>query len=276
MVPGQATVGTVAGLDRDPLPDPAPDERGTARFRVVVRRALNFAPATVVLTHIVVALTHQRGDRAGALARILPGCAGSGATGQLLAELSHMRMLRPFVPSLAMLLLATSGASAQSVLIDQSEIRFVSRQMGVDVEGRFRRWKASVDWKPNDLARSRADFEIDLSSIDLASEESETELRRPRWLDVARFPVATFASSAMKDLGGDRYEIAGRLTMKGEARNVAVPVQIRRDPAGNAVAEGQFTIKRLDFNVGDAQWADSSAVADDVLVRVRMVLPRAA
>jgi len=53
-------------------------------------------------------------------------------------------------------------------------------------------------------------------------------------------------------------------------------VQIRRDPAGNAVAEGQFTIKRLDFNVGDAQWADSSAVADDVLVRVRMVLPRAA
>jgi polyisoprenoid-binding protein YceI len=50
---------------------------------------------------------------------------------------------------------------------------------------------------------------------------------------------------------------------------------MRKDAAGNAVAEGQFTIKRLDFNVGDGQWADPSVVADEVLVRVRMVLPRA-
>jgi polyisoprenoid-binding protein YceI len=132
-----------------------------------------------------------------------------------------------------------------------------------------------VDWKPDDLARSRADFEIDLASIDLASEESETEIRRPRWFDTAKFPVATFQSSAMKSLGGERYEVAGKLTMKGATRDVAIPVQIRKDAAGNAVAEGQFTIKRLDFNVGDGQWSDPSVVADDVLVRIRMVLPRA-
>ena len=64
-----------------------------------------------------------------------------------------MRMLRPFVPSLAMLLLATSGAAGAGRLIDKSEIRFVSKQMGVNVEGRFRKWKAHVDFKPDDLAR---------------------------------------------------------------------------------------------------------------------------
>ena len=79
----------------------------------------------------------------------------------------------------------------------------------------------------------------------------------------------------MKNLGGERYEVAGKLTMKGTTRDVAIPVQIRKDAAGNAVAEGQFTIKRLDFNVGDGQWSDPSVVADDVLVRIRMVLPRA-
>jgi polyisoprenoid-binding protein YceI len=186
-----------------------------------------------------------------------------------------MRMLRPFVPSLAMLLLATSGAAAQGVLIDKSEIRFVSKQMGVNVEGRFRKWKARVDWKPEDLARSRADFEIDLASIDLASEESETEIRRPRWFDTGKFPRATFASSSMKSLGGDRYEIVGKLTLKGTARDVTIPVQMRKDASGNAVAEGQFTLKRLEFSIGDGQWSDPSVVADDVLVRVRMVLPRA-
>jgi polyisoprenoid-binding protein YceI len=187
-----------------------------------------------------------------------------------------MRMLRPFVPSLAMLLLATSGAAAQGVLIDRSEIRFVSKQMGVSVEGRFRKWKASVDWRPDDLARSRADFEIDLASIDLASEESEAEVRRPGWFDTAKFPRASFQSSAMKDLGGGRYEIAGNLTLKGTTRPVVIPVQLRRDAAGNSVAEGQFAVKRLEYNVGEGQWADPSVVADDVLVRVRMVLPRAA
>jgi polyisoprenoid-binding protein YceI len=42
------------------------------------------------------------------------------------------------------------------------------------------------------------------------------------------------------------------------------------------VSEGQFTIRRLDFNVGDGRWSDPTVVADDVLVRVRMVLPRSA
>ncbi len=186
-----------------------------------------------------------------------------------------MRLFRPFVPSLAMLLLASSSASAQSVLIDKSEIRFISRQMGVNVEGRFRKWKANVDFRPKDLGHSRAEFEVDLASIDLASEESETEVGRPSWFDTARFPVAKFESTAMKDLGGEKYEVDGRLTLKGTVRDVAIPIEVKKDAAGNSVAAGQFTIKRLDFRIGEGQWADPSVVADDVLVRVRMVLPRA-
>jgi polyisoprenoid-binding protein YceI len=186
-----------------------------------------------------------------------------------------MRLFRPFIPSLAMLLMASSAAGAQAVLIDKSEIRFISRQMGVNVEGRFRKWKANVDFRPKDLAKSKAEFEIDLASIDLASEESETEIRRPRWFDTAKFPVATFQSTAMKDLGGDRYEVSGKLTLKGMVQDEKIPIEVKKDAAGNSVATGEFTIKRLAFNIGDGQWADPSVVADDVIVRVRMVLPRA-
>ena len=187
-----------------------------------------------------------------------------------------MRLFRPFIPSLAMMLMASSGAGAQAVLIDKSEIRFISKQMGVNVEGRFRKWKANVDFRPKELAKSRAEFEIDLASIDLASEESETEVRRPRWFDTAKYPVATFHSTAMKDLGGDRYEIAGMLTLKGKTQDEKFPIEVKKDAAGNSVATGEFTIKRLAFNIGDGQWGDPTIVADDVIVRVRMVLPRAA
>jgi polyisoprenoid-binding protein YceI len=185
-----------------------------------------------------------------------------------------MKTLRSFVPPLAaMLMAASAGALAQGVLIDRSEIRFVSKQMGASVEGRFRKWKANVDFRPNDLAKSKAEIEIELASIDLASEESEAETRRPTWFDTARFPVATFTSTGMKGLGGGRYEIAGTLAMKGVAKEVVVPVVLGKDAAGNGVAEGRFTLKRLAFGIGEGVWADTDAVADDVVVRVRLVLP---
>lgn len=186
-----------------------------------------------------------------------------------------MRPLRSLVPALTAMLLAAGGVSAQGVMVDKSEIRFVSKQMGANVEGRFRKWKANVDFRPADLAHSKADIEIDLATIDLASEDSEDEIKRPRWFDVARFPVATFSSTAVKALGGERYEIAGRLSMKGVTRDVAVPLSLSRDAAGNTVAQGDFTVKRLDFKVGDGQWSDPDVVANEVRVRVRMVLPPA-
>jgi polyisoprenoid-binding protein YceI len=187
-----------------------------------------------------------------------------------------MEALRLLVPLLvAMSLAACGGASAQGVLIDKSEIRFVTKQLGANVEGRFRSWKANVDFRPNDLAHSSAAFEIELASIDLASDESEAEVKGPLWFDAARFPVAKFSSSVVRDLGGGRYEVAGKLTLKGTARAVVVPVTLKQDAAGNSVAEGQFTVKRLDFGIGQGMWADTGTVADDVVVRLRMVLPPA-
>jgi polyisoprenoid-binding protein YceI len=180
---------------------------------------------------------------------------------------------RSFIPSLGMMLLAAGQAGAQGVLIDKSEIRFISRQMGANLEGRFRRWKANIVFVPKDLGRSKADFDIELGSIDLASDESETEIKRPVWFDTAKFPVAHFASSAIRDLGGDKYEVVGQLTIKGTTHDAVVPITLKKDATGNSVAEGSFTLRRLDYKIGEGQWADPDAVANDVIVRVRMVLP---
>jgi polyisoprenoid-binding protein YceI len=185
-----------------------------------------------------------------------------------------VQSLRSLIPPLlAMLLAAPAGTSAQGVLIERSDIRFVSKQMGVNVEGRFRKWKANVDFRPSELARSKAEFEIELASVDLASEDSEAELRRQPWFDTAKFPVARFASTSIRDLGGDRYEIAGTLSMKGMAKDITVPVALKKDASGNRVAEGQFTLRRLDFRIGEGVWSDTGAVANEVVVRLRMVLP---
>jgi len=48
---------------------------------------------------------------------------------------------------LALLAFAAS-VRADGVLVDKSEIRFVTKQMGVNFEGRFRKWRANVVFLP--------------------------------------------------------------------------------------------------------------------------------
>jgi polyisoprenoid-binding protein YceI len=186
-----------------------------------------------------------------------------------------MRFLfRLFLPSLG-LLLAAGQADAQGLLMDKSEIRFVSKQLGVNVEGRFRKWNANVVFLPRDLAKSKAEFDIDLGSIDLASDESETEIKSPQWFNISKFPVAHFASTSIRAVGADRYEVVGKLTLKGVTKDVIVPISVKKDPSGNPVAEGSFPLKRIDYHVGEGMWADTDMVGDDVVVRIRMVLAQA-
>jgi len=66
--------------------------------------------------------------------------------------------------------------------------------------------------------------------------------------------------------------VAGQLSLKGIAREYVIPVVVRLDASGNRVAEGSFPIKRLQHKVGEGEWADTGTVADDIVVRVRIVL----
>ena len=52
-----------------------------------------------------------------------------------------------------------------------------------------------------------------------------------------------------------------------------IPVVLKKDAAGNSVAQGQFTLNRLDYKLGEGLWADTATVANEVAIRVRMVLP---
>lgn len=181
-------------------------------------------------------------------------------------------LFRLSLPALGLLLLAAGQARAEGLVMDKSEIRFVSKQLGVNVEGRFRKWTANVVFLPKELHKSKADFDIDLGSIDLASDESETEIKSPQWFNIARFPVAHFTSTSIKSLGGDRYEVAGKLTLKGVTKDVIVPIAVKKDASGKSIAEGSFPLKRIDYHVGEGMWSDTEMVADDVVVRIRMVL----
>jgi len=161
-------------------------------------------------------------------------------------------------------------AAPQPVGADQAEIKFVSKQMGVPVEGKFKKFSGNVDFDAAKPEAAKAQITVDLASIDLGLPEVEEEAQRPLWFSTAKFPTATFTSGAVRSLGGGKYEVAGKLTIKGITRDVSVPITIKT--GSPSVVDGAFTIKRLDYKIGEGEWSDTETVANDIQVKFKVTL----
>jgi polyisoprenoid-binding protein YceI len=164
------------------------------------------------------------------------------------------------------------AAAQQKIIPAKSQIRFVTKQMNVPVEGQFKKFDANVAFDPAKPEATKAEFEVDLGSIDLGNEEGETEAKKKTWLDVPGFPKAKFVAASVKSLGGGKFEARGPLTIKGTSREVVAPFTVT-DAGGMRTVEGQFSLKRLQYKIGEGPWADTDTVADDVVVRFRFALP---
>lgn len=168
-------------------------------------------------------------------------------------------------------LIALPAQAQQKVVPAQSEIGFVTRQMGVPVDGKFRKFDAQVAFDPKQPAAAKIGFTIDLGSASIGTAETEAELVKPEWFNTPKFPQATFTSTAVRPVGAGRFEVAGTLNIKGSSRPVVVPVTLAQSGA-TTTATGAFTLKRLDFKIGDGEWGDTSLVANDVQVKFKLAL----
>jgi len=169
--------------------------------------------------------------------------------------------------ALGALLLAPALAQVDAA---KSSVIAVSKQMGVPVEGKFRRFSAQVRFDPAKPADGRASIEIDIASFDLGDADFNRETTKKEWFDAAKHPKATFVTTAIKPAGAGKFEAAGKLTIKGITRDVVAPVSFKAE-GGQQVFEGVLPIKRLTFNIGEGEWKDTSTVADDVQIRFRIV-----
>jgi polyisoprenoid-binding protein YceI len=141
----------------------------------------------------------------------------------------------------------------------------------VPVDGKFGKFSATIALDPKKPETGKVAFAIDTASARFGTAELDAEVGKPVWLAVAKFPQATFQSKSVKALGGGKFEVAGALTIKGATRDVVVPVQVTQ-AGGTSTATGAFTIKRLEFKVGDGDWADTSMLANDIAVRFKLAL----
>lgn len=176
--------------------------------------------------------------------------------------------------SVAAMLLITSPALAlefKQVQTNDSAVTFGFRQMGVPLDGKFNKFSAQVSFDPAQISKAQARIEIDLASIDTGSSDGNEEVVGKKWFNVKAYPTASFVSTGIKSLGGNRYQALGKLSIKGKTQDVAAPVTFQSD-GKRGIFEGAFEIKRLDYAIGEGEWTDVSSVANEIQIKFHVVV----
>ncbi len=176
----------------------------------------------------------------------------------------------PIVP---LLLSASLACAAEFAVLrpQQSSVTFVSKQMGVPVEGSFRKFTARIAIDPARPEAGKARIDIELAGIDTGNAEADAEVAGKAWFDTRNHPVASFVSGSVRQTGKGSYEALGKMTIKGRTLDVKAPFTLRQN-AGALVVDGLFPIRRLDYGIGSGLWGDTDTVADEVQIRFRFTV----
>ncbi len=129
---------------------------------------------------------------------------------------------------------ATQGATHERWEIDpaRSTLTFSLRHLVVQqVQGRFERWGGTVFVDRAQPAMSSVQLWVDLDSITTDEPERDVHVRSAEFLDVARFPRATFESAAV-ELVPSGIAVDGRLDLHGVVHDVQIRVEIGPPPRG--------------------------------------------
>ncbi|MCY4154755.1 MAG: YceI family protein [Gammaproteobacteria bacterium] len=166
--------------------------------------------------------------------------------------------------SINILLLATTcivfgkSAVAADYEIDipgmHAAIQFRILHLGYSVlTGRFNDFSGSFTWDPDNPGAASINVTVQTASIDSNHAERDKHLREEDFLNVAKYPEATFASTQYNgDANGGTLE--GILTLHGVSKPIAIDVTFigeGDDPWGGYRAgfEGSVTIRRSDFGM---------------------------
>ncbi|MBI3785827.1 MAG: polyisoprenoid-binding protein [Deltaproteobacteria bacterium] len=158
----------------------------------------------------------------------------------------------------------------------------VKHLMVSTVRGTLGKVSGTANVDESDLAKSSVEATIDVKGVDTREEKRDNHLRGPDFFDADNHPTIHFKSTKVETLGGDKFNIAGDLTIRGITKPVVLAVEGSpkpfKDPFGNERMGGvaRARINRKDFGMAFSKTMDNGGVvvADDVDITIDLELTR--
>jgi len=143
-----------------------------------------------------------------------------------------------------------------------------------EVEGKFTRFTARVEYDREDVLRSRVEADLETASIDTGIDDRDADLRGAGFFDAEKYPHITFRSSRI-ERRGDGLVAVGTLAMHGVERPTEIPFRVagfKVDDQGRAelAIAGDLVIDRDDWGI---TWRHQVAgfVGNRIAIRIRLL-----
>lgn len=156
-------------------------------------------------------------------------------------------------------LIPMAQAQADDYVVDtegqHAFVQFKINHLGYSyILGSFREFSGEFSYDPEDLEASSVNMEVDVSSLDSNHAERDKHILSDDFLDANQYPTATFTSTGFEPDGDDAGTLTGELTLKGETREIEMPVTLvgeGEDPWGSYRAgfEGSTTLDLADYGI---------------------------
>lgn len=162
--------------------------------------------------------------------------------------------------SMAALLSVSSVSSAKPVSYQvdtqgmHASINFKIQHLGYSwLTGRFESFKGDYVYDNESLANSKVMIEIDTKSVNSNHAERDKHLRSADFLNVSKFPTATFVSQSVSGTD-ESMVVKGNLTLNGVTKPLTLSVKKvgeGKDPWGSYRSGfvGTTELKLADFNI---------------------------
>ncbi|MDX1936105.1 MAG: YceI family protein [Flavihumibacter sp.] len=193
-----------------------------------------------------------------------------------------MKLLFTTLTALVVSIAASAQATSWKLDKVHSVVKFSVTHMVVsETEGSFKLFDGTVDHTKADFSDAKINFTVDVNSISTDNEGRDKHLKSDDFFSAEKFPQMKFESTSMTPLGGNKYKLAGNLTIKDVTKPVTFDViyggTITTSRGTKAGFKATTTINRFDYNLkwDRATEAGSLVVSKEVEVTIKVELDKA-
>jgi len=161
-------------------------------------------------------------------------------------EIVKQELMNKIALTLALFLMASGLAGAQTLISEQSIVKFSIKNLKVrTVEGTFTGMAGEIRFVEDDPANAAFLVSVDAASVNTENKRRDDHLRSEDFFDVEKYPAIRFESDTIQKTT-EGFTTRGRLSLHGVTREVEIPFTFDDNQF-----KGHLEINRLDYKVGE-------------------------